>query len=72
MRDLEHSINFLDAKIEQKEEMLHFQFNLIKSVYSPRNLVNNFIDDLSDTFPMVDIAIKGYQIASSIIEQLRK
>lgn len=72
MRDLQSAQSFLEAKIEQKEEILRFQFKVLKSVYSPRNIVNSFIDDLTDTLPMVDLAIKGYNIASAIIRQFKE
>ena len=71
-KDLRTIQSLLESKIEQKEEILAFQFKVLKSAYSPRNILNDIVDELSDTFPMIDMAIKGFEIASAIIHQLRR
>ena len=70
-KDLKSTQALLETKIEQREEMIAFQLKVLKTTYSPRNILHNFLEDLSDTYPMVELAIKGYNIASSIIGQLR-
>ena len=71
-KELKSAQALLETKIEQREEMIAFKFKVLKTTYSPRNILNNFLDDLSDTYPMVELAIKGYEIASAVIGQLRK
>ena len=71
-KELKSAQALLESKIEQREEMIAFKFKVMKTTYSPRNILNNFLDDLSDTYPMVELAIKGYEIASAVIGQLRK
>ena len=71
-KELKSAQALLENKIEQREEMIAFKFKVLKTTYSPRNILNNFLDDLSDTYPMVELAIKGYEIASAVIGQLRK
>ena len=71
-KELKSAQALLETKIEQREEMIAFKFKVMKTTYSPRNILNNFLDDLSDTYPMVELAIKGYEIASAVIGQLRK
>ena len=71
-KELKSAQALLESRIEQREEMIAFKFKMLKTAYSPRNILNNFLDDLSDTYPMVELAIKGYEIASAVIGQLRK